>query len=71
MRDISTEALAEILSNHALWLTDSNQGERADLSSADLRGANLTDACLTDACLTDALLPEGFTLPKSPETEAA
>ncbi len=50
----TTEALVEILSNHALWLTDSNQGERADLSGADLTRAYLAVADLTRAYLANA-----------------
>jgi uncharacterized protein YjbI with pentapeptide repeats len=45
------EELKLILDNHALWLRDEHEGNKADLSEADLIGANLTGANLREADL--------------------
>ena len=38
--------IKEILENHALWLTDSPKGIKANLEGANLKGANLEGAIL-------------------------
>ena len=54
---ISTDKLNEILANHKLWIdSNSEYGNRANLSGANLRGANLNDANLNDANLSSANL---------------
>ena len=55
--------LCKILADHALWLKDTSQGVKAnltgaDLSRADLTGANLSEANLFKADLTGANLFE-------------
>ena len=55
--------LCKILADHALWLKDTSQGVKAnltgaDLSRADLTGANLSEANLFKADLTGANLSE-------------
>lgn len=62
---MTTEKLQEILRNHALWLNDDPDGEKADLSGvnlcranlyrADLRGVNLrgTDLRMANLCMAD------------------
>lgn len=37
--------ISEILRKHKLWLTDSPDGECANLSGANLRGANIDYSC--------------------------
>ncbi len=46
--------LAEIIENHASWLTNSNDGIRANLRGADLSGADLREADLRGANLGGA-----------------
>ena len=54
---ISTDKLNEILANHKLWIdSNSEYGNRANLSGANLRGANLNDANLSSADLSGANL---------------
>ena len=53
---MTKEKLKEIISRHAAWLRDKDDGARADLCDANLRGANLCDANLRDANLGDANL---------------
>lgn len=48
--------LQKVLEKHAMWLSDKEGGERADLRGADLRWANLRWANLRDADLRDANL---------------
>ncbi len=45
---IDREKLAEILHKHALFMTDKEGGERADLHGADLNGADLRGADLRE-----------------------
>ena len=42
--------LQKVLEKHAMWLSDKEGGERADLRGADLRGANLSGADLDYSC---------------------
>ena len=48
--------LKKILKKHRMWLSDEEEGEKADLRDANLRGANLCGASLSDANLSDANL---------------
>jgi len=48
--------LKKILEDHAAWIADNTQGQRADLHDADLHDANLSYANLSDADLSDANL---------------
>ena len=45
------EELKLILDNHALWLRDEHEGNKADLHRADLYRADLSGADLTGADL--------------------
>jgi uncharacterized protein YjbI with pentapeptide repeats len=52
MREISTEQLEGILSEHQLWLnSNGGKGERADLREADLTWVDLEGADLREADL--------------------
>jgi uncharacterized protein YjbI with pentapeptide repeats len=51
---VKKENIDKILEDHKLWLTGSDKGCRANLSSIDLRGANLSDANLSGANLSGA-----------------
>ena len=53
---MNTEQIKEILEQHKIWLQDSSQGKRADLSGANLSGANLCVANLCAANLCGANL---------------
>jgi hypothetical protein len=53
---MNNDDLKKILGEHKLWLTDSDQGCRADLTGANLRRANLSEANLSGANLTGANL---------------
>ena len=48
--------LSEVIRLHVLYLTDSEDGKRADLRGADLRGADLEGANLRGATLVNANL---------------
>ena len=52
---MTKEKLKEIISRHAAWLREEDEGVRANLCDADLRGANLCDADLCYANLCGAL----------------
>ncbi len=57
MRDISKQELDKIIDKHKLWLqSNSEKGERANLSYADLRYADLRYANLSYADLSSANL---------------
>lgn len=51
---MTKEKLAEILAKHKLWLENSPEGEKADLSGANLCKANLCEADLCGADLSGA-----------------
>ena len=51
LREITKEALKEILKKHLKWLNDEPDGENANLSSADLSSADLRYADLSSANL--------------------
>ena len=58
---MNKDELKKILNDHALWVINEEDGERADLRGADLRdaalrGANLRDAALRGADIRDANL---------------
>ena len=48
--------LQQVLTDHKLWLQNSNTGKRANLCLANLQDANLRDANLRDADLSGANL---------------
>ena len=48
------EELKLILDNHALWLRDEHEGNKANLYKANLSEANLREANLSEADLTGA-----------------
>ena len=54
LRIVTAEELKEILAKHASWLKDSDNGKRANLSSADLSSADLSSADLRSADLRSA-----------------
>ena len=68
--------LQQTLSDHAKWLANSAEGQRAvlrfavltgtDLTGADLTGANLTNADLMNAVLTGAVLRDAKFLNNTP-----
>ena len=49
LREITKDALSEILKKHLSWINDEPGGEKADLSYADLRYADLSYANLSYA----------------------
>ena len=51
LREITKDALSEILKKHLSWINDEPGGEKADLSYADLRHADLSYANLSYANL--------------------
>ena len=51
LREITNDALSEILKKHLAWINDEPGGEQADLSYADLRHADLSYANLSYANL--------------------
>ena len=53
---MTKEKLKEIISRHAAWLREEDDGVRANLCDADLRGANLCGADLRYANLRGANL---------------
>jgi uncharacterized protein YjbI with pentapeptide repeats len=53
---MNKDNLRIVLDNHALWLVDKANGDRADLSGADLCGVNLRDANLSGVNLSRANL---------------
>ena len=53
---MNKDQLNEVLRLHAMWLEDSDTGERADLSGAKLSGAKLSGAILSGALLSVANL---------------
>jgi len=53
---MTNEELQKILDNHKLWLSDFNQGERANLQEAYLQEANLQGANLEGAILRETIL---------------
>jgi len=54
LREITKEALQEILKKHLAWVNDEPEGKKADLSSANLRSADLRSANLRSADLRSA-----------------
>ena len=56
MKTYTKEELNDILRLHKLWLTDDENGVRANLTGADLSGANLSRADLSRANLSGANL---------------
>ncbi len=48
---MTQDELKTVLADHALWLADSEKGQRAILTGADLHGADLTGADLRKATL--------------------
>ena len=54
LREITKDALSEILKKHLSWINDEPGGEKADLSYADLRYADLSYANLRYADLSYA-----------------
>ena len=54
LREITKDALSEILKKHLSWINDEPGGEKADLSYADLRSADLSCADLRYADLSYA-----------------
>ena len=56
LREITKDALSEILKKHLSWINDEPGGEKADLSYADLRYADLSYANLSYADLSYANL---------------
>jgi len=51
---MTQDELNQILADHAMWLKNSFDGKRADLSGADLSGADLSGANLSGANLSGA-----------------
>ena len=56
MRNLTKGEISEIVREHALWLMDDSDGERANLRNADLHDANLQLANLRNADLQGANL---------------
>jgi len=56
----TVEEIKEILSNHKLWLSNNDNGKRANLQGANLQGANLQDADLQGAYLQGADLQGAY-----------
>ena len=56
MREITKQELKQILADHKIWLNNSSEGKKADLSYADLRYAELRSANLRYANLSSANL---------------
>ena len=56
LREITKDALSEILKKHLSWINDEPGGEKADLSYANLRHADLSYANLRHADLSYANL---------------
>ena len=54
LREITKDALSEILKKHLSWINDEPGGEKADLSYADLSSADLSYANLSYANLRSA-----------------
>ena len=54
LREITKDALSEILKKHLSWINDEPGGEKADLSYADLSYADLRSANLRSADLRSA-----------------
>ena len=54
LREITKDALSEILKKHLSWINDEPGGEKADLSYANLRHADLSYADLRSADLSYA-----------------
>jgi len=70
LREVSPEALQEILEAHRKWVeSDGKEGEKADLSCHDLRGQNLREVNLQRAELWRANL-QGVDLYKTDLSEA-
>ena len=53
---MTSDEIAEVLSQHAKWLNDAATGKRANLAGANLAGANLSGANLAYAYLSGANL---------------
>ena len=56
LREITNDALSEILKKHLAWINDEPGGEQANLSSANLSSADLRYADLSSANLSSANL---------------
>ena len=54
IREITNDALSEILKKHLAWINDEPGGEQANLRYADLRSADLSSADLRSADLRSA-----------------
>ena len=57
LREITKDALSEILKKHLSWINDEPGGEKADLSYANLRYADLSYADLRSANLDYSAFP--------------
>ena len=58
MKSYTEAELTEILKLHRMWLSDEENGKRANLRYANLRGADLGDANLRGADLSNANLSQ-------------
>ena len=54
IREITNDALSEILKKHLAWINDEPGGEQANLRYADLSSADLSSADLSSADLSSA-----------------